>query len=115
MRMDWTIVLLIWAACAVLALIIGAKKGNPVAALFVGIVFGPLGLLVAVVSGNADRWPCPSCAERVMREAKVCPHCRAELTGLRRPSDVTALEVSAYLTCAGGVMLMLTMCATRGS
>lgn len=69
------IVLLAWVACGIAAAIIGSKKGEGCASFFVGFLFGPLGLLFAVLS-SGNRAPCPWCKEMVHKKAVVCPYCR---------------------------------------
>ena len=73
-----TIVLLVvWVICAALAIVIGNKKGELVTSIFVGILLGPLGLIMALVSvGNWGE--CTRCGTQVHRKASECPHCGKE-------------------------------------
>ena len=70
---------MIWVISAILACVIGNRKGNPVAGALVGILFGPLGVIFALISGNKNRKPCPHCAELVMKKAKICPFCKGTI------------------------------------
>ena len=70
--------LCLWSGFAVVAWAIGASKGEGIKSLFAGLLLGPIGVLLALVSGG-DRKPCPHCAEPVRPAAKVCPHCRNSL------------------------------------
>lgn len=47
----------------------------------VGLVFfGGLGLLLVIVGGvKANVLKCSDCLGKVEKDARVCPHCRAEL------------------------------------
>ena len=38
--------------------------------------------------GNQERFPCPSCAEMVLVQAKVCRHCGKELMRDITPEDL---------------------------
>jgi hypothetical protein len=64
--------------CALIAMSIGAPKGESGKSFVVGLLLGPIGVLLAMAS-TGDRHPCPHCAEPVRTSAKVCPHCREKL------------------------------------
>lgn len=70
------LVIFIWLTSAIIAAIIGSKKGNPIAGLFIGLIFGPLGVLAAILSEDKNRIPCPYCAEKILKAARICPHCQ---------------------------------------
>lgn len=59
------------------------KKGfSVVAGLLGGALLGPLAILMFAVSGvsSGDKQrKCPSCAEWVKAEAKVCKHCGKDI------------------------------------
>lgn len=74
--MEWVV---LWLLSIIITTYIGAKKGNAVAAFFVGLFFGPLGIIFAALSGDKHRHPCPYCRELVKDGASICPHCRKEL------------------------------------
>ena len=86
--MEWVI---IWLIGAIIVAIIAANKERSVVGWFLfGLVIWPIALVAILVSSNLDeedtkireaamRYPCPFCAEMIMREAKICPHCRSEL------------------------------------
>jgi len=65
---------LIWLLCAVIAAIIGAKKGLGCASFAVGLLFGPFGILIAHMSKGHLK-TCPHCREQVHWEATACPRC----------------------------------------
>ncbi|MEX2650319.1 MAG: hypothetical protein WD673_15020 [Alphaproteobacteria bacterium] len=79
--------LLVWIVSAFVAAAIHGGRGHSwFAGFVVGLIFGPLGVVLALLSRRtgaaiADearaqgRVPCPHCAEFIMRAAKVCPHC----------------------------------------
>lgn len=73
-----TVIFLCWLGCAPLAGLVGARKGELWAAALAGLIFGPLGIVFALLS-RGNRLPCPFCKESVHEEATVCPHCRQTL------------------------------------
>jgi predicted RNA-binding Zn-ribbon protein involved in translation (DUF1610 family) len=64
--------------CALIAMGIGSRKNEAGKSFVVGLLLGPLGVLLAMVS-QGDRWPCPHCSEPVLSTAKVCPHCGRDI------------------------------------
>ena len=74
--MEWFI---IWILCAPVAGIIGARKGEFWVSLIAGFIFGPLGIIFAMLS-RGNRLPCPYCKESIHEDATICPHCRMTFT-----------------------------------
>lgn len=70
--MEWVI---IWLLCGLIAAAIGAKKGEGCLGFFIGILFGPFGILFALLSAG-NRIKCPYCHESMNKKATVCPHCQ---------------------------------------
>ncbi len=68
----------LWFVCALIATAIGSRKGEAGSGFLVGLLFGPLGILFALLS-SGDRMPCPHCKERIHEKAEICPHCRTPL------------------------------------
>lgn len=71
--------IIVWLLCIVTCALIGAKKGNPISGTFLGLALGPVGVLVCLLSGYANRRACPYCAEMIMKKAIVCPHCQRDV------------------------------------
>lgn len=85
--------IIIWALCGLVAGAIGASRnvGFGLHAL-IGFLFGPIGILTALLFKPTDEdkyhrqgdssglQKCPYCAEVVKVEAKLCKHCRGDLT-----------------------------------
>ncbi len=77
--MDISLILIFWLACGVVAMLIYTKKGRSGLVGFLGgFLCGPIGLLLALASSNVLP-KCPFCAERINKEAIVCPHCQRDL------------------------------------
>lgn len=73
-----TIYVATWFACAIVAGLIGASKDEGFLSFVAGALFGPLGIVFALLS-KGHRRPCPKCRESVHRKATKCPHCQTEL------------------------------------
>ena len=67
----------LWLVCGVVAAMIGSKKGEGCAGFIFGVLLGPIGILIAVLS-SGNRKSCPSCKEMINKQAKVCPHCQRD-------------------------------------
>jgi hypothetical protein len=84
-------VFIIWLVCAIVSGMVGSGKGRTGAGWTLGILLGPIGLIIIfVMPGNVekaeskaiesgDMRKCPFCAELVKREAIVCKHCGRDL------------------------------------
>lgn len=73
------IYILIWIACALIGAVIGSKKGEAGSGFLIGLVFGPLGVIFALLS-TGNRKPCLHCKEPIHKNAAICPHCRTALS-----------------------------------
>ena len=63
-----------WVLFGLIGAAIGPKKGiNTMGAFLAGVLLGPFALLMVFVTSNIK--PCPQCAEKVNKDAKVCKHC----------------------------------------
>ena len=78
--------LIVWIVCGIVAAMIGSGKGATGSGFFLGLILGPLGILIAIfMKGN--RRKCPSCHEVIDPTAMKCPKCQADLT----PKDAPVL------------------------
>ncbi len=69
------LVVVFWLLCAIVATVLGAQKNAALTSFVAGLLFGPLGILVVVISaGNTKR--CPACRKNVDPKATICPYCR---------------------------------------
>lgn len=71
-------VVFFWILCGIVAGIIGSNKGEGCFAFFVGVLFGPFGILFAILS-KGDRRQCPHCKEYIHKDATRCPRCQSDL------------------------------------
>jgi len=97
------IAVLIWIACGIVAAIIGSGKGEGCAGFILGVVLGPIGILLALAS-SGNRRACPYCKEMIHREALVCPRCQRDLpiSPVSTPTPVPpSPAVSAAARAAG--------------
>jgi hypothetical protein len=86
------VVFFIWLACGVIAGMIGAEKGEGCCAFVLGVLLGPIGIVIALlVKGNRKR--CASCKELIHKDASACPKCGSSTTRApSRPEHLTALN-----------------------
>jgi hypothetical protein len=83
------IYVVIWVLCGLVAAAIYQNKGRSWGAAFlVGLIFGPIGVILAALTpanpaGQAQRAlsggaakKCPQCAELVQPDAKICRYCQ---------------------------------------
>lgn len=74
----WTVV---WAVLwGRIAYEIGKKKGEGTSACIGGVLLGPIGVLIALVS-KGNRVSCPFCKSLIDPTASVCSHCQRDLPG----------------------------------
>ena len=79
--------LIFWIGLAIAVALYAQRKGrSAVGWLLFSVILSPLlGLIFVAVlpelidDAEADRVPCPFCAEDIRPEAIKCPHCRTEL------------------------------------
>lgn len=74
MELLWVIWLLCFIACAV----IGGRKGNLIGAMFLGLVLGPLALIIVAASADKNKKTCKFCAMGIPIKATTCPYCRKD-------------------------------------
>ena len=75
--------LLIWIVGGIVVAMIASSKGYSGFGWFLyGFLILPIAFVHALLLGNKEekeRIACPYCAEKIKREAKICPHCKSEL------------------------------------
>ncbi len=66
-----------WLLCGVVSAMIGEKKGEGCLGFFFGLLLGPIGIVIALLS-KGNRKVCPFCKELINRDATVCPKCQRD-------------------------------------
>lgn len=77
--MIWASLITFWIVCLTITIFVGAKKGNPISAAFLGLILGPIAVLIVLLSEDKNRIACPLCAEKIQKIAKICPQCRSSV------------------------------------
>lgn len=85
--MEVFIILIIDAIiCAILGAIVASNKNAIGGGFILGLLFGPLGVIVAFTLDNRPK--CPKCLSRLERNAEICCHCQTKLVWLVIDSDL---------------------------
>ncbi len=79
--MEFLAFLFLWIVCAIIAAAIGVRKGEGGKAFILGLLIGPIGMLIAAVS-RGNRVACRFCKEMINPEAIVFRHCGKDLEPL---------------------------------
>ena len=83
---------IVWIACAYgCAAIASSKNRSAFVWFWLGLILGIIGILIIgfmKAEEGERRFPCPSCAEMVLVQAKVCRHCGKELMRDITPEDL---------------------------
>lgn len=92
--------IVVWFICGFICSVIAGAKGRSAGAFFfMGLLLGPLGIILALVTAKNERqiekeWvesgemrKCPFCAELVKAEAIKCKHCQSDLEPEEPPTD----------------------------
>ena len=74
-------VFLAWLALGIAAAIVGSRKGIGCLGLILGVVLGPVGLVIVLVM-KGNRKQCPYCMEYIHKDASVCPKCQRKQAGI---------------------------------
>ncbi len=98
---------IIWIICGMIGGGITAGRGRGFGSGFlVGVLFGPFGVLIAVVLASQPpgpkvrpaqlakpevRRPCPYCGEMILPDAKVCRSCGRDVEPLQAPAAPAAV------------------------
>ncbi len=70
------IFLISFLICGIFGYVVGSQKEAGTAGFWLGLFFGPLGILVTFALDNREQ--CAHCGSRLDRQAKVCPACGTE-------------------------------------
>lgn len=101
----------VWVICGFICSVIAGAKGRSASAFFfMGLLLGPLGIVLALVTAKNEKviekeWiecgemrKCPFCAELIKSEAIKCKHCQSDVEAIEPPKDarVVAALVDAH-------------------
>jgi hypothetical protein len=67
-----------WIVCIIVGAVIGQFHGNRFRGFLLGLVLGPIGVIVELLAG-AYRRPCPVCKKQIWKSAHECPHCHRDV------------------------------------
>ena len=67
--------LALWLICGIGAALIASSRGGSGGWFFIGLVLGPIGLLLALTEGKR----CPHCQSKIHVKATTCPKCQMGL------------------------------------
>jgi hypothetical protein len=73
-----------WLLSAIVARSFALDRGRAGAGLFLGLVYGPLGVVMALLLPPAAN--CPFCYEAIHIKATICPHCRSTFSPPNKPN-----------------------------
>ena len=89
--------------CGVVGASLASEKGRGVAGFWLGFIFGPIGIVIALLlkPSTSGLRPCPFCAELIQPVALKCRFCNAELPdSFRAPAPTLAQDSEANLDAA---------------
>lgn len=87
------ILIIIWLLCGFGSMAIANQRGGSGCGGFaLGVILGPLGILLAFAFFNGKK--CPLCQKTVSKDATKCPHCQSELAA------TTEHDGGSYYRCS---------------
>lgn len=79
-------IVIFWIVCGVIAGMIGSNKGSGCAGFALGLLLGPLGIIIALImKGNQKK--CPFCKGDIPEDATTCKHCGKDIDPSGDSSD----------------------------
>ncbi len=76
-------IIIFWALFGALIGVAAAQRRgfSTAGGIIGGLLLGPLAILMFFASGHRKK--CPQCAEWVQKKAKLCPHCKSDLSAAK--------------------------------
>jgi len=69
-----------WIVSVAVGSYLGWERNRPIDGIVLGLILGPLGMILTACLPYRYRWFCPECETGVKRSAKRCPACRTKLS-----------------------------------
>lgn len=108
---------MIWLLFGFVAMIIASSKERDGCGWFLlGCLFGPFALVVAALPSlkkdpntpdPVTHGKCPQCAEPILKEARVCKHCGAQIDGNWRPIVEPKKSLSPMEATIGTIVMVI--------
>jgi hypothetical protein len=67
----------------------GKSKGQPGLGFIIGVVLGPIGWIISLLSGDV-RPKCNACRKVVDPKASICPYCRTAIAKKETARDIVS-------------------------
>lgn len=93
---------------APLGAVVGSQKNAPVTGFFLGLLLGPLGVLLAWLIDQRDQ--CGRCGGRLNGTPSVCPHCHATVAHGARSAPRPEAYAQPFLPAAAGERSWCAVC-----
>jgi RNA polymerase subunit RPABC4/transcription elongation factor Spt4 len=78
--------IVIWLLFGIIGGLIGSKKDAGCLGFTVGILLGPIGIIIALVMKGNQR-KCPACKKLIDPKATICPYCHSDVQKLFKQND----------------------------
>jgi hypothetical protein len=92
--MDYVV---IWLICGIIGAMIGSKKGAGGTGFCLGVLLGPIGILIAIFMKGSGR-KCAYCMEFLNPQATVCAHCQREQPATAEEQSADSKKAEAEKT-----------------
>lgn len=108
------LVVFLWLLCGAAAFDIARKRGASVPTalswMVMGLLFGPIGILLSLTASSA--YECPYCKRGVRKGTTRCPHCQGVLSNAQ-PTAVASARFCA--SCGNAVRNQARFCVVCGA
>ena len=103
--------LVFWVICGIVAAVIGSRKGAGGVSFLLGLLLGPLGIIISIVI-KGNRIQCPSCREYIDPAALKCPKCQENIK--KAEDNIVENETKNCPVCAEYIKLEAIKCRFCG-
>jgi len=76
-------ILIFLIICGFIAALIGNKKGVVISSFFLGLILGPIGIIIVLIN-KGNRIVCPYCKKLIHFESTKCPYCHSKISNIDR-------------------------------